>query len=164
MKIWKLLIVFATFVFVGCGKDDGATGHEGHDHGEHAKAEEGSGSHLQDGSHKQMDQAVYFVEPVNGAKVKSPFKVVFGIKGMEVKPAGTMAENTGHHHLLINKMAMDKGEVIPADEKHLHFGAGQTETEVKLEPGEYILTMQFANGMHQSFGPMMSSSIKVTVE
>lgn len=173
MKKGILLLTLGVFAFAGCGKEDHAGhDHEGHDHAHHegeaktaAKKEDGSGSHgHEQGSHKQMDKAVYFIEPAHNAKVKSPFKVVFGLKGMEVKPAGTMDKDTGHHHLLINKMAMNEGEVIPADEKHLHFGAGQTETEVTLEPGEYVLTMQFANGLHQSYGPMMSSTIKVIVE
>jgi hypothetical protein len=83
---------------------------------------------------------------------------------MEVKPAGDMTANTGHHHLLINATPVKAGEVIPADETHIHFGKGQTETEVKLAPGTYTLSMQFANGLHQSYGPGMSKSIKVTVK
>jgi len=109
-------------------------------------------------------QSVSFVEPVDGATVTSPFKVKFAVSGMEVKPAGDMSANTGHHHLLINAMSVKSGEVVPADETHLHFGKGQTETEVKLAPGTYKLTMQFANGLHQSYGEGMSKTITVHVK
>ncbi len=109
-------------------------------------------------------QSVDFTEPKNGAVVSSPFKVKFAVTGMEVKPAGTMDSNTGHHHLLINADSMKVGESIPFDEKHLHFGKGQTETEVTLPPGNYKLTMQFANGAHQSYGPGLSKTINVTVK
>ncbi|WP_426162529.1 DUF4399 domain-containing protein [Pseudoduganella sp. R-34] len=109
-------------------------------------------------------QSVDFTEPKNGAVVSSPFKVKFAVTGMEVKPAGTMDSNTGHHHLLINGDSMKVGESIPFDETHLHFGKGQTETEVTLPPGTYKLTMQFANGAHQSYGPGLSKSITVTVK
>jgi len=109
-------------------------------------------------------QSVSFVEPADGATVASPFKVKFAVDGMEVKPAGDMNAKTGHHHLLINGAAMKEGEPVPFDDKHLHFGKGQTEAEVKLPPGEYTLTMQFANGAHQSYGPHLSKSIKVTVK
>ena len=109
-------------------------------------------------------QSVSFVEPADGATVSSPFKVKFAVSGMEVKPAGDMSANTGHHHLLINADPVKAGESVPADEHHLHFGKGQTETEVKLAPGDYTLTMQFANGAHQSYGPAMSKTIKVTVK
>jgi len=109
-------------------------------------------------------QSVDFTEPKDGAVVSSPFKVKFAVTGMEVKPAGTMDNNTGHHHLIINGDSMKVGESVPFDETHLHFGKGQTETEVKLPPGTYKLTMQFANGAHQSYGPGLSKSITVTVK
>ncbi|MBB3121616.1 DUF4399 domain-containing protein [Pseudoduganella violacea] len=109
-------------------------------------------------------QSVSFVEPVDGATVSSPFKVKFAVSGMEVKPAGEMAANTGHHHLLIDGESMKAGESIPFDDKHLHFGKGQTEAEVKLPPGKYKLTMQFANGAHQSYGAGLSKTINVTVK
>jgi len=109
-------------------------------------------------------QSVDFTEPKDGAVVSSPFKVKFAVTGMEVKPAGTMDNNTGHHHLIINGDSMKVGESVPFDETHLHFGKGQTETEVKLPPGTYKLTMQFANGAHQSYGPGLSKTITVTVK
>lgn len=109
-------------------------------------------------------QSVSFVEPLDGATVSSPFKVKFAVSGMEVKPAGEMAANTGHHHLLINGDSMKAGESIPFDDSHLHFGKGQTETEVKLAPGKYKLTMQFANGAHQSYGGALSKTINITVK
>jgi hypothetical protein len=111
-----------------------------------------------------LAQSVRFLEPVDGATVGSPFKVRFAVDGMEVKPAGDMAANTGHHHLLINAEPLKAGESVPFDDKHLHFGKGQTEAEVKLAPGSYVLTMQFANGAHQSYGAPMSKSIKITVK
>ncbi|KQV46089.1 MULTISPECIES: DUF4399 domain-containing protein [unclassified Duganella] len=109
-------------------------------------------------------QSVDFTEPKSGAVVSSPFKVKFAVTGMEVKPAGSMDSNTGHHHLIINGDSMKVGESIPFDETHLHFGKGQTETDVTLPPGTYKLTMQFANGAHQSYGPGLSKSITVTVK
>ena len=109
-------------------------------------------------------QSVAFVEPADGATVSSPFKVKFAVAGMDIKPAGDMTANTGHHHLLINAAPVKAGEVVPADETHIHFGKGQTETEVKLAPGTYKLSLQFANGLHQSYGPGMSKDITVTVK
>ena len=108
--------------------------------------------------------SVSFIEPADGAVVSSPFTVKFGVSGMEVKPAGDMTPGTGHHHLLINEDSIPAGQVIPADDKHLHFGKGQTETSVTLPPGKYKLTMQFANGAHQSYGPELSKTINVTVK
>jgi Domain of unknown function (DUF4399) len=110
------------------------------------------------------EQAVFFVQPKDGATVTSPFKVVFGIKGMAVEPAGDVKADSGHHHLLINLDAIRAGDAIPVDATHLHFGKAQTEAEVTLPPGQYKLTMQFANGAHVSYGPAMAASISVTVK
>jgi len=111
----------------------------------------------------QTAQSVSIVEPANGATVTSPFKVRFAVRGMVVAPAGEIVAGSGHHHLLIDVDPIAAGTPVPADEKHIHFGKGQTETEVTLPPGTYRLTAQFANGAHQSFGPAMSQTIKVTV-
>ena len=110
------------------------------------------------------DQSVYFIEPKDGETLTSPFKVVFGVKGMAVEPAGDIKANSGHHHLLINLDAMKAGDAIPVDDKHLHFGKAQTETEVKLPPGTYKLTLQYANGAHVSYGPPMAATIRVNVK
>ena len=109
-------------------------------------------------------QSVDFVQPKNGETVSSPFNVVFAVSGMSVAPAGNMTKDTGHHHLLINASAIPEGTVIPADETHKHFGKGQTETQVTLPPGLYKLSMQFANGAHQSYGEKMSKTIEITVK
>jgi hypothetical protein len=96
------------------------------------------------------EQTVYFIEPQDNATVGQEFKVVMGVNGMAIKPAGDMTENTGHHHLLIDEEPMAKGEVVPADSPtHLHFGKGQTETTVILAPGKHVLMLQFADGAHQ---------------
>jgi Domain of unknown function (DUF4399) len=113
---------------------------------------------------KAEKPGVFFVEPKNGAKVGAEFKVVMGVRGMEVKPAGDQTPNTGHHHLLIDTKPIKKGDVIPADAHHLHFGKGQTETMVKLTPGKHRLQLQFADGSHRSYGRAMSKTITVTVK
>ncbi len=109
-------------------------------------------------------QAAFIAEPANHATVPTTFKVRFGIKGMAVAPAGDIVANSGHHHLLINLDSVPTGESVPFSDQHMHFGKGQTEAEVKLPPGVYKLTAQFANGAHQSYGKAMSQSITVTVK
>lgn len=107
---------------------------------------------------------VWFANLKDGDKVKSPVKVEMLVEGMEVKPAGTNEPNTGHHHLIIDGVASEFGVAVPADETHIHFGQGQTDTEIELAPGEHTLTLQFADLAHRSYGPQMSATIKITVE
>ena len=106
---------------------------------------------------------VFFVSPADGAKVTSPVAVKMGIEGMTVKPAGELENGTGHHHIIIDADSVAKGAVVPADDKHKHFGKGQTETTLELQPGEHTLRLQFADGIHRSYGPKMEQAIKITV-
>lgn len=108
--------------------------------------------------------SVFFVEPLDGATVSSPVKVRMGVKGMQVHPAGELKEGTGHHHIVVDGGPIERGTVVPADATHIHYGKGQTETELELTPGSHSLTLQFANGAHQSYGPHMSATVTVTVE
>lgn len=108
-------------------------------------------------------EGVSFVTPEDGAEVSSPIQVEMAVTGMDIEPAGTMKEGTGHHHLLIDAGPIAKGEVVPTDDTHIHFGGGQTSYELSLPPGEYTLTLQFADGAHLSYGPDWSSTITVNV-
>ncbi len=110
------------------------------------------------------DQSVHFVSPEDGAELSSPVIVEFGVDGMEVEPAGNLSKNKGHHHIIINGAFIPKGEVVPADDTHIHYGAGQLSDTLDLDPGEYTLTMQFADGLHNSYGEQMSATINVTVK
>lgn len=113
---------------------------------------------------------VSFVEPADGAKIEGPLtdgkvKVVvkMGAENITVKPAGAPEAGTGHHHLLIDTDLTAKGDVVSQDEQHLHFGKGQTETEIALTPGEHSLKLQFADGIHRSYGSQLSAQIKVSI-
>ncbi|MCB9740395.1 MAG: DUF4399 domain-containing protein [Deltaproteobacteria bacterium] len=114
---------------------------------------------------------VFFVEPADGAEIalpagaeKAKVHVAFGIAGMEVKPAGEVVAGTGHHHIIINGPGTDFGQPVPKNETHIHYGGGQTETDLELAPGSYELTMQFANGAHLSYGDKMRASVKIAVK
>jgi hypothetical protein len=107
---------------------------------------------------------VFFVEPADGASVKSPVKLVFGVEGVEVKPAGDLTPNSGHHHVIVDTPSLDAGVTVPMDATHIHYGGGQTEAEMELAPGEHTLTMQLADFAHRSYGPGLSATIKITVE
>ena len=114
----------------------------------------------------QSKSRVFFIEPKDDANVAQEFKVVMGVEGMSVKPLGDMSMDTGHHHLLINAENVPGGEVVPVDKptQYMHFGKGQTETMVKLAPGKYKLTLQFADGAHRSYGESMRATLSVTVK
>jgi hypothetical protein len=107
----------------------------------------------------------YIVSPASGATVTSPFKVVFGLTGMGIAPAGTQVENTGHHHLLIDNPTVDYASPLPKTDQVQHFGGGQTETMVTLKPGSHTLQLVLGDWKHQPHNPAVASeTITVTVK
>lgn len=106
---------------------------------------------------------VHFVNLEDSATVTSPVHVEFGIEGMEVEPAGEVNEGKGHHHIIIDGEALETGGTVPADDHNIHYGGGQTSDSLKLSPGMHTLTMQFADGMHRSYGMQMATTITVNV-
>ena len=115
-------------------------------------------------SFAETKPSVFFKSPPNNATVSSPVKVEMGISGYTVAPAGNVKEGTGHHHIIVDGGPLKKGEVVIADATHIHFGKGQTETELTLTPGDHTLTLQLADGAHRSYGPELASTIKVHVK
>ena len=111
-----------------------------------------------------QEQRVFFVEPKDGAEVRSPVKVVMGVEGMTIKPSGGVVggHRTPPRPHQPGCHARGKGDP-DRQATHVHFGKGQTEAALELAPGDYTLTMQFADGLHRSFGKKMAHSIKIKV-
>jgi len=112
------------------------------------------------------DANLYIISPLDGETVSSPVKVVFGLEGMGVAPAGIKFNNTGHHHLLIDVAELpDVNSPIPSDDNHKHFGKGQTEAVIELEPGEHSLQLMLGDHMHIPHDPVvLTKKIKINVK
>lgn len=105
------------------------------------------------------------LSPRDGETVTSPVKVVFGLEGMTVAPAGDPTPNSGHHHLLVDVTMPDPGLPIPKDAQHLHFGQAQTEAEITLAPGQHTLQLLLGDTNHVPHEPpVISAPITITVQ
>lgn len=112
---------------------------------------------------------VFFIGIAEGAVVRSPFRVEFGISGFGIIPAGTTdprRHRAGHHHLLIDVDRLpDMAAPIPRDRRHRHFDDGETETLLALPPGRHTLQLLLGDEQHEPFDPpLMSEKITITVE
>ena len=106
---------------------------------------------------------VFIVSPKNGATVGREVHVKFGVKGIEIKPAGDTTPNTGHHHLLIDAKELPPLDApIPNDATHKHYGKGQTEDTIQLEPGTHTLQLDLGDARHVQFDPPIVSK-KITI-
>ena len=118
----------------------------------------------QEETEKEYNASVFFQNLSDGDTLSSPFTVDMGVEGMEVEAAGAFKEGFGHHHIIVNCTHITEDSIVPADEKHIHFGKGQTNTDLELAAGNYCLTLQFADGFHKSYGEELSKTINIVVE
>ena len=110
------------------------------------------------------ENKVYFINLEDGDSVESPFLIQFGLSGMGIAPAGFEKSNTGHHHLLINVDDIDFKKPIPSSSNHIHFGGGQSEAVINLDPGKYSLQLLLGNFTHTPHNPpVISEKIKIEV-
>jgi hypothetical protein len=109
---------------------------------------------------------IYFKNLKNNATVSSPLKVEFGVDHIRIDTAGPVVGGSGHHHLFVDaEDSLAAGTIIPKDATHLHFGKGQTHVDsLILSPGKHKLTLQFADGLHRSYGNKLATSINVNVK
>ena len=124
-----------------------------------------SGKALAQETPAPADAHAYFINLKDGQHVKSPVTIQFGLSGMGVAPAGVKFDNTGHFHLLIDAELPPKGEPMPMDARHLHFGKGQIEATVQLTPGRHTLQIAMGDGAHfLHHPPVVSDKITITVD
>jgi hypothetical protein len=109
---------------------------------------------------------LYIGWPNDGEVIYSEnFRVWFGLRKMGVAPAGVDKPMTGHHHLIIDSPLPPMDEEIPADNNHIHFGHGQTETRITLPPGQHTLQLLLADKNHIPHNPpVVSQKITITVK
>lgn len=112
------------------------------------------------------DAEVTLLSPKDGATVSSPVRVEFGVEGMDIAKAGTDEPNTGHHHLLVDLDKLPSMDApLPSTENVIHFGGGQTSTNLELEPGEHTLQLLLGDYQHIPHQPpVMSEKLTITVE
>jgi hypothetical protein len=117
-------------------------------------------------SYSDKNKRLFFITPSNGEEVTNPVTIKFGIVGMEIVPAGKDKPMSGHHHLLVNVEKLpNMKSPIPADKNHLHFGKGQTETQLNLPSGRHTLQLLLGDYMHVPHEkPLISDKIEIIVK
>jgi len=101
---------------------------------------------------------VFFVEPLDGATVKSPVKLRFGLEGYELAPVPKdpikpeqVRAGMGHHHVGVEMDCLPAGtEIVKGTPSWVHFGTGSTEIDMQLEPGTHKLTLQLGDDLHRT--------------
>lgn len=176
MKAYSILIAASVLAFMSC--NNSGTDKEANKDSSTMKSGDTTTTMMHDTAmHHEMTAGVpaepaapkgakvFFVNLKNGATVTSPLTIHMGASGIKVDTAGPVVAGSGHHHLLIDGPdSLAFGSMVPKDSLNLHFGKGQTDAEIKLSPGKHKLTLQFADGLHRSYGKQLSNSITVMVK
>jgi hypothetical protein len=129
----------------------------------------GGGSSEADHSAHPGGGRVFFMEPANGATVKSPVHVVFGSEMFTIAPVPPEGEvkevraNTGHYHLGVDTDCLPPGTVIPQANPWVHFGKGNNSIDMQLSPGMHRLVVQAGDDKHATM-PGLCETITVNVE
>jgi hypothetical protein len=116
-------------------------------------------------AHAAPAAEAYIISPASGAVVSSPVRVIFGLRGMGIAPAGVDKPGTGHHHLLVDVDQLPPlDQPLPANEHIRHFGGGQTEVELVLPPGKHRLQLILGDAHHVPVQPpVISAPVWITV-
>jgi hypothetical protein len=116
------------------------------------------------GCGKGSQKRVYFGNLEDGSNVESPFKVQMKAENLIVEPA-TMGVNEGHghFHIIVDAPLASPSEPMNKDEKHIHYGGGQTEAELNLPVGQHTLILQFAKGDHVPYDPPVYQQVQINV-
>ena len=94
---------------------------------------------------------VYFTNLQNNARIETPFRLTFGLtNGWGLAPISVAVDGkSGHHHLLVNRdLPLDFKKALPFNDQYIHFGKGQMETVLTLDPGTYTLRLLLADNKH----------------
>jgi hypothetical protein len=108
------------------------------------------------------DASVSFDVPSDGADLTSTYvQWQASADGVTIEESGTVTEGAGHYHIMVDTDTVEPGETIPSDESHVHYGTGQTDGVLELEPGEHTLHLQVGDGEHTAMG--LTDTVEVSV-
>jgi uncharacterized protein DUF4399 len=133
-----------------------------------SKAEAPSAAPAADHSGHTGGGRVFFMEPANGATVKSPVHLVFGSEAVTIAPVppGEVTEvrpNTAHYHLGVDTDCLPVGSLIPKANPWVHFGDGKNTIDMQLSPGMHKLVVQAGDDKHATMTGLCET-INVNVE
>jgi hypothetical protein len=107
---------------------------------------------------------VFFMEPANGATVKSPIQFVFGSEMVTISPVPKDAKEArpgmAHFHLGVDTDCLPAGQPIPKAQPWIHFGDGKNTIEMAMTPGPHKFAVQAGDDLHTAG---LCETITVTV-
>lgn len=112
----------------------------------------------------EPESRVFFTNLNDGDTVDSPVTVQWSAENFTIEPAGEVRAGAGHLHIMVDADCVAAGQIVPADDNHLHYGKAQTEATLELTPGDHTLCLQAADGAHSALaGDGATQVVTITV-
>ncbi len=114
----------------------------------------------------EVGASISFVYPEDGATLEGNSVVLrLDANGIEIVPAGTMEDGTGHHHFAVDADLPPTGAPIPTVEgTYIHLGQAQTEYELTgLASGEHVVIAVVGDGAHIPVDPWVVDTVRFVV-
>ncbi len=92
--------------------------------------------------------SVSFASPADGDHVAGTVALTMAAEGITIEAAGDVHDGAGHFHVIADRGCLAAGDSIIKDADHVHFGGGQSEGMIYLEPGVHELCLQVGDGVH----------------
>lgn len=111
--------------------------------------------------------SVTITQPADGAVVEgNSVLVAFQVSDLQIVPAGTQGDGTGHHHIIVDADLPELGAPIPATPGvHIHLGAAQTEFELTdLTVGEHTVIAVVGDWVHVPLDPWVVDTVRFVVQ
>jgi hypothetical protein len=109
------------------------------------------------------EAAVELTAPADFDHVAGAVPLTMSASGITIEPAGESHEGAGHFHVIADAGCLPEGESIIKDPDHVHFGQGQSEGVIYLEPGRHELCLQVGDGIHLALGVTDTVTIDVGI-
>jgi hypothetical protein len=107
--------------------------------------------------------AVSFSAPADGATLAGGVPLRMAADGITIEEAGEIRDGAGHFHVSADDGCVAPGTAVPRDADHVHFGAGQSEGTVYLDPGTHELCLQAGDGAHTALDATDTVTITIGI-
>ena len=104
---------------------------------------------------------ISFAEPLDGATVTETVQLKMVPENFIIEPAGSVSENAGHFHVMVDVPCVTPGKTIPFTSPYRHFGNGNLEATIELTPGQHTLCLQAGTGFHEALA--LTDMVTITV-
>jgi hypothetical protein len=108
--------------------------------------------------------SVAFSDPADGAAVAGGVDVTMTAAGVTIEEAGEVREDAGHFHVIADAGCVEPGAAVSRGADHLHFGGGQSEGTIYLNPGSHDLCLQVGDGAHVALDATDTITVEVGID